>query len=168
MPSTEQTVSAEQSLLRAMEVFVRTLNETSRAVARQVECPRASLPIVRLLSRRGTAQVSDIAEAMHVDLSVASRQVSQLVADGYVERAVDEQDRRVRTLRLTGAGLGLAEQIDATMERFLHDELSGWSPDDLLRAAAVIERISAAIARPPGAPATAAAGAPPPAPVPVS
>ena len=99
-----------QPLLRSVEAFSRALRESSLGVAREIGCSKGTLAIVRILQRRGTLQVSDIAHALRVDISVASRQVSQLVDDGLVERTVDDGDRRVRTIRLSPAGRSLARR----------------------------------------------------------
>ena len=54
--------------------------------------------------RDGPVRVSDIAERLRIDLSVASRQVAALVAAGYAEREPDPDDRRA--FRVTATELG--------------------------------------------------------------
>ena len=49
-------------------------------------------------------RVSEVADQLSVDLSVASRQVAALVLAGYVEREPDPDDRRATRLRPTEAG----------------------------------------------------------------
>jgi DNA-binding MarR family transcriptional regulator len=131
-----------QTLLRSVEGFNRVLRESTQWLARDVGCSKATFAIVRILKRRGTLPVSDIAHALRVDMSVASRQVSQLVDDGIVERAVDDEDRRVRTIRLSPAGHALADQIAASVERRAHAVFAGWSADDLAAAAATLDRLT--------------------------
>jgi DNA-binding MarR family transcriptional regulator len=136
-----------QVLLRSIEAFSRTLRESSFGVARQIGCSKGTLAIVRILQRRGTLPVSDIAHALRVDISVASRQVSQLVDDGLVERAVDDEDRRVRTVALSPAGRSLAVEIGAVLEQHTHDAFADWSPDELLAAGATLDRLTTTLAR---------------------
>ena len=57
-----------QTLLRSVEAFSRTLRESSLGVARDIGCSKGTLAIVRILQRRGTLQVSDIAHALRVDI----------------------------------------------------------------------------------------------------
>jgi len=62
------------------------------------------LVVLSVLDRLGAARVSQVAEELQVDLSVASRQVANLAAAGYIERIPDPRDGRSRKLELTTAG----------------------------------------------------------------
>ncbi|GIG23716.1 hypothetical protein Cch01nite_44400 [Cellulomonas chitinilytica] len=136
------TDSPQQELLRAVERFGRAIRETSFLLSKEYPCSRGSVPIVRMLERRGTMQVSDIADVLHVDISVASRQVSSLVDEGYVERAVDDGDRRVRTLRLTPAGQVLATEMRAGLDRRMAETFAGWTPEDITACAGTLDRLT--------------------------
>lgn len=136
-----------QQLLRSVEAFSRALRESSLGIARDAGCSRGTLATVRILERRGTLQVSDLAHALRVDISVASRQVSQLVDDGLVERAVDHGDRRVRTVRLSPAGRSLALEIAAVLDRRAGEVFADWSADDLAAATTTLERLTATVTR---------------------
>ena len=145
--SSVQPEAPPQLLLRSVEAFNRALRESSLGVAREIGCSKGTFAIVRILERRGTLQVSDIAHILRVDISVASRQVSQLVDDGLVERAVDHGDRRVRTIRLSPAGRSLALEIGAVLDRRAGEVFDGWSADDLTAASATLDRLTTTIAR---------------------
>jgi DNA-binding MarR family transcriptional regulator len=56
------------------------------------------------LDRLGPARVSQVADELQVDLSVASRQVAALDGAGYVKRIPDPQDGRSQKVQLTAAG----------------------------------------------------------------
>ena len=85
--------------------------------------------------------MSDIAHTLRVDISVASRQVSQLVDDGLVERAVDDGDRRVRTIRLSPAGRSLAVEIAAVLDRRAGEVFADWTNDELATATTTLDRL---------------------------
>ena len=142
-----QPETPTQALLRSVEAFSRTLRESSFGLARDIGCSKGTLTVVRILERRGTLQIGDIAHALRVDISVASRQVSQLVDDGLVERAVDDGDRRVRTVRLTPAGRTLAAEIGAALDRRTHEVFADWSPQDVDAARVALDRLSTTISR---------------------
>jgi len=143
--------SPELAMLRAVEGFSRTLREAGAALVRDAECSRATATLVRMLAVRTRSglptQVGDVAHALRVDMSVASRQVSQLVDDGLVERTVDSDDRRARTLRLTAAGLERADAIDKALITATADLLSDWTPQDVAAAIELIVRLTATFDR---------------------
>ena len=144
--STRQPETPPQVLLRSVEAFSRTLRESSVGIARDVGCSRGTVSIIRILQHRGTLQVSDIAHVLRVDISVASRQVSQLVDDGLVERTVDDVDRRVRTIRLSPAGDALAVEIGAAFDRRADEIFADWADDELLTAITTLDRLTATVA----------------------
>ena len=146
MPSA-QPETPPQTLLRSVEAFNRALRESSVGVARDIGCSKGTLAIVRILERRGTLQVSDIAHVLRVDISVASRQVSQLVDDGLVERTVADDDRRARSVQLSPAGRSLAVEIAATLGQRATEVFADWSSAELLDAAATLDRLGAAVSR---------------------
>src|SRR5690606_3868412 len=66
--------------------------------------PSGGLLPLAVVQRRDGARVKDVAEALHVDFSVASRQLSALIDAGYIERTDDPGDRRAAILHATKAG----------------------------------------------------------------
>ena len=57
-----------------------------------------------VLQVHGPLRVSDVAHRLGVDLSVASRQIASLAAEGYVERREDVRDRRAQLVAVTRSG----------------------------------------------------------------
>lgn len=147
---------AQVRIMRAMERMGRLQRELAHAVARENDGVRATMSIARLLDQRGEAGVSDVAEALRVDLSVASRQVSELVDAGFVERTVADGDRRARSLRLTPAGQEYADRVRASIRRLADEAFADWSADELRTAADSLERIVASTARAAGCAASSA------------
>ncbi|RHA37970.1 MarR family winged helix-turn-helix transcriptional regulator [Cellulomonas rhizosphaerae] len=139
------TASPHLTLLRAVEQFTRTLREGGATLARTVDCSRATLAIIRTLDLRGPLPVSEIAQVLRVDISVASRQVSLMVDDGFVERIVDADDRRVRTIALTAAGRRRTREIEHALEARVRDVFAAWSPAEVDAATTVLHRLAAAI-----------------------
>ncbi len=149
MPAHQQ--NPELAMLRAAETFWRTLRDASAPLVRGIDCSRATAALIRTLATRARegnpTQVGDVAHLMRVDVSVASRQVSQLVDDGLVERIVDTDDRRARTLHLTPAGVARAEEIEATLAERTADLFADWDDRDLAVATEVLVRLSATFDR---------------------
>src|SRR5918997_4278385 len=82
------------------------LGLVQRSIARHAlaELGSQGFTALAVIHRLGHARVSDVAEQLSVDLSVASRQVAALVRAGYVEREPDPDDRRASRLKTTAAG----------------------------------------------------------------
>lgn len=90
--------------------------------------------------RREPARVSDIAAALNVDLSVASRQVRVLTEAGYVEREPDPEDGRAFRLSLTETGFASLRDSHRRMVAASAEALSDWSTEE-------IETLSGSLAR---------------------
>jgi len=72
------------------------------------------------LADSGTMTVADLADTLGRSQSAASRLVDGLVKRQLIERNPDSEDRRVRTLTLTGRGQALLGLVDrARAEEFL-------------------------------------------------
>ena len=72
------------------------------------------------LADSGTMTVADLADTLGRSQSAASRLVDGLVQRQLIERSQDSEDRRVRTLRLTGRGQALLGLVDrARAQEFL-------------------------------------------------
>ena len=88
-------------------------------------------------------RVSDVAEQLSVDLSVASRQVAALVLAGYVEREPDPDDGRASRLRPTPLGTRVLTDSHRRMVDTTTNALSGWSDGEIAALAAQLERLRA-------------------------
>lgn len=138
---------ALRRLVIGMEQLSRVTREIGYGVAREADCTKATLGIVRLLDVAGEVGVGDLARLLHVDMSVASRQVSLMVTEGLVERTVTDQDRRARSLRLTPRGRSLAVEVQAVMRQRVRDVFADWSTDQLQQAAQVMEHLVSSAGR---------------------
>lgn len=158
MPSTP----AYRALIDAIAHLQRVQREVATEMARDLDCPRAALSLLWLLDKKGEMGTGDIAQHLHVDISVASRQITALVESGYAERSTPDApgtDRRVRTVRLTPRGTAFTAETKVTLDQRASAIFSDWTPADLATAAAQIERVADAVAgldEPARAPALAA------------
>ena len=111
---------------------------------------RVELSVIRTLAavQRSTAPdpgVRDVAEALHIDNSTASRFVDQAVADGLVERSVSSVDRRRCVLTLTSKGLALLERVTLARTELMTALTAGWQDADVAVLAAGLERLAGGI-----------------------
>lgn len=140
------TATAQVETLRALEDLNRAQRAVAQAIHESVEAPVAGVAIVRMLARHEPRTLGEVAAALRVDLSVASRQVSCLVDQGMVERSIDDADRRIRTLRLTDAGRELSERVGAELARRTAVGFASWTVEELHEAVGVLERLAEAVA----------------------
>lgn len=89
----------------------------------------------------GPQRVSGIAHQLGVDLSVASRQVAALVAEGYVVRARDPEDGRAQIVELTARGEGALRESHRRMVAAFEQVLAPWSAEEVAALAAGLARL---------------------------
>lgn len=91
------------------------------------------LRAVERLSGAGAVSVGDVAEALVVDPSTASRVVERCVAAGLLDRSADAQDRRRSVLALTEAGSGILAAVTGNRRALLAEVVEGWPDGDVVR-----------------------------------
>lgn len=93
------------------------------------------------LDRLGAARLSQLAEELQVDLSVASRQVAGLHAAGYVKRIPDPRDGRSQNLELTGAGKRALRKAQERSAEVLDRATERWTEAEIESLVAGLERL---------------------------
>lgn len=95
---------------------------------RRLGITRAQWLVLTRLHRRPGASLSELAEMMEVEKATAGRMIDRLVANGWVERQVQHNDRRVRRVYLTRVAERVHKRIwrvaEGTVDAALAD-LSG-------------------------------------------
>jgi DNA-binding MarR family transcriptional regulator len=124
-------------------VSLYRLGLVQRAIAREglAELGSQGFVALALVNRLGPLRVSAIAERLHVDLSVASRQVAALVRAGYAARTVDPDDRRAQRIAITPAGERVVRESHERMVAAFAAALPDWSDDELIALAAQLDRL---------------------------
>jgi DNA-binding MarR family transcriptional regulator len=76
-------------------------------------------------------RTTELAACLHVDISTISRQVTNLVDVGFVERTADPEDRRATSLAATAAGRAAFDDMQQDRERMLARITADWSAPDV-------------------------------------
>ncbi|MGQ7295317.1 MarR family winged helix-turn-helix transcriptional regulator [Quadrisphaera sp. KR29] len=122
-----------------VDTFPR-LSRSKRAVLGHTRiAPVAALGTVAAL---GPVRVSEVAEAMGLDLSTVSRQVGQLRRDGLVEATPDAADGRSQRLSATPAGIALLRAERHRMVDRLGERLATWDDAELAELIALLDRLT--------------------------
>jgi DNA-binding MarR family transcriptional regulator len=132
-------MSASEDLVIALY----RLGLVQRSIARNAlaELGSQGFTALAVVQREGHVRVSEVAEQLSVDLSVASRQVGALVLAGYVEREPDPDDRRATRLKTTAAGARVLSESHRRMVATATEALDGWSQDEVAELARWLERL---------------------------
>jgi DNA-binding MarR family transcriptional regulator len=127
------------ALVRALYVAGAVNREVQRRAV--PEHAPAGLQALAVLARTDASRVSEVADRLRIDLSVASRQISALESAGWVAREPDPDDRRAQRLRVTDAGQTVLEDTRTRMVDAYSHVLEGWSEQDVLALTTALERL---------------------------
>jgi len=86
--------------------------------------------------------VGDVADALGVDGSTASRLVDRAVAAGYLERSASERDRRRSVVSLTAAGSELERRSLRVRQELLGELTADLTDPDIDQLADLLERLA--------------------------
>lgn len=75
------------------------------------------------------ARVTDLADRVHNDISVVSRQVRHLETLGLVTKVPDPDDGRASLVTLTAVGSELVAQVFDGRGQWMADVLADWTPE---------------------------------------
>jgi DNA-binding MarR family transcriptional regulator len=89
----------------------------------------------------GPCSVGAVAEALHIDLSVASRQLAALAEAGHVRRERDPEDGRSQRIAITESGRAALTAAHARMTEAFSDAVDTWSDADVGALADTLARL---------------------------
>ena len=130
-------------LVRVVKLL-QALKSTAPRHHERVE--QTSYPILFTLSRE-PARITRIAEHVHSDVSVVSRQVTALEGHGLVTRSPDPEDRRASLVRLTADGEELVAEALAGRGRWFAGMLPDWTEEEAEVLHAGLERLTRDLTR---------------------
>jgi DNA-binding MarR family transcriptional regulator len=95
--------------------------------------------------------VAEVASQLGVTPSTASRLVDRATASGAVTRTAGSLDARRAALHVTPDGERLLVEAAQFRQRYLRDVLDGWTDEEVVTFAALLDRFAQRVhARPPG------------------
>ena len=93
----------------------------------------------------GLPTVKDVATALELEHSTASRILGEAEAEGLVTRGTDTADRRRTTVVLTDLGRALVSESNQMQNYVLDQTLAQWEPNDVRTLARLIERLAVSL-----------------------
>jgi DNA-binding MarR family transcriptional regulator len=142
-------MSEPHSPIEALVRQLYGLGMVRRDIARHAmaELGSQGFTALAMLQVHGPQRISDVADRLGVDLSVASRQIAALAAEGYVERRADDRDRRAHLVAVTRAGRRALRESHRRMVAAFTRVLEGWSDEDVNALTGGLERLRGDFAR---------------------
>jgi DNA-binding MarR family transcriptional regulator len=111
-------VQASESLVadRLFALFVhlmRTARSDQLGLVAELDLTHSQCRMLALLGEDQDAEYSlkDLAAGIGISLPAVSRGIENLLQRGYVERREDEEDRRMKRVSITGAGLEIYQAM---------------------------------------------------------
>jgi DNA-binding MarR family transcriptional regulator len=98
-----------------------------------------------LLAQRSTWRMSELAEALRIDPSTATRAVQRLVSAGLARREACDDDGRVVMVSITTAGQERHSDVNARRANLMGHMLAAFAPDERPVLADMLERFVAAV-----------------------
>src|SRR4051812_24157448 len=140
MPKSTATHStAVEDLVRQLYSLGRIRREIDRhALAELGSQGFLALGVIHL---NGPARVSDVAQRLAIDLSVASRQVAALKRAGYVEQQPDTSDARAQLLSATERGREVLSDSHRRMVAAFGAVLRDWPIEDVALLTRLLEHL---------------------------
>lgn len=131
---------------RELGQFMRRVTRVQAKRSDGPDLDRAAFQLLHRIVADGPARLSTLATDMVVDLSVVSRQVSALEAEGLVVRTTDPADRRASVIAASDAGTDLFNRKRARFQEWLRTMLADWTEQERTEFARLMKRFNEAMA----------------------
>jgi len=130
-----------QALVDAIFLFGRSLKN---AIASATDDPIAPALVAVLvaLSARGPCRQNELASALCLSQSGLSRQMTELVDAGLVERQPDPDDRRAFRVQVSEKGDEVLQTVKERRSARLRTLLGEWSQEEAAAALSAVERLT--------------------------
>lgn len=125
LDSISRTLAQIVRLTSSRSLFTRDAN------AAGVVLTQPAYALLRVLIDNGPLAMGALARGAHMDVGMATRQVTSLVDAGLVTRKADPVDARVALVTVTPHGRRVAGKLLDVRIGYLQRALSGWTPDEL-------------------------------------
>jgi DNA-binding MarR family transcriptional regulator len=140
--------AAQERIAELADGLERLTHIFNRARARLLNKPHGELEwsallLAKVLVIQGPLRAGMLAELVQSDPSTVSRQVAQLVADGFVERKTDPVDGRASMLVATAKAHRVVDEHRKIRDAHYSGILEDWSEQDRDQFAALLARFVA-------------------------
>jgi DNA-binding MarR family transcriptional regulator len=140
-PSADDIDELATTFSSLMRAYKRAYQHFLAKAEREVEW--TSQVLLSCVANEGPLRASALAGLIDSDPSTVSRQVAQLVRDGYVERRADQADGRASLLVATEKGMASHREHCRMRNERYRRMLSEWSERDIRKFTTLLRRFTA-------------------------
>ncbi|MBV9465159.1 MAG: MarR family transcriptional regulator [Solirubrobacterales bacterium] len=141
----DEPLDSPEPFARLMHSFKAAFGAVRRLRGRETHRPDqlsdAQYGLLFGLAERSELSASELAAVAELSPATVSEMLDPLVATGLVARVRSERDKRVVLISLTDRGRELVRQRRERFERRFREALGQFSDEQLLSAAAVLDRL---------------------------
>ncbi len=138
----EAVAGIELELLK----LVRHLENFGRRCSLYARVDRAGYLAMRVLEGLGPVNTNALAQALHLDASTVTRQLTALERAGLVERRADPADGRSSTITLTAEGRATMRAVQQERLQRIEALISDWDGAEQSGLGLALARLNAALA----------------------
>jgi DNA-binding MarR family transcriptional regulator len=125
--------------------LVRQLDTLGRKGSLYVRVDRSGYVALRTLERLGPVRTNELADELHLDASTVTRQVTALVAGGFVARRPDPADGRSSTLVLTADGRRIMGVVERDRRVLLLELFNDWAEGERRDLGRVLTKLNVSL-----------------------
>jgi DNA-binding MarR family transcriptional regulator len=137
-----RTLTRDASSGQQLVVALLTVGRRLRSRLPQGLVDPAMMLVLHNVLARGVSRVSELAEAMGLDASTASRHVRQLEDGGYLARTGDPGDRRASRVRLTPRGRAALDRATRARAALVDRAIADWPEEDRAALTTLMTRLA--------------------------
>ncbi len=125
--------------------LVRHLDTFARRSSLYVRVDRAGYLAMRSLEGLGPVSTNALAEALHLDASTVTRQITALERQGFVERRANPADGRSSSIVLTPEGRQTMRDVQRERRRHIEALVSDWDDAAQIDLGLVLTRLNVSL-----------------------
>jgi DNA-binding MarR family transcriptional regulator len=125
--------------------LVRHLETFGRRSSLYVRVERAGYLAMRVLDDLGPVSTNVLAQALHLDASTVTRQVTALEHAGLVARRPDPSDGRSSTIALTAEGRRSMDEVEQERRRCIETLVEDWGDAAQSELATALTRLNSSL-----------------------
>jgi DNA-binding MarR family transcriptional regulator len=127
--------------------LVRHLETFGRRSSVYLRVDRAGYLAMRVLDSLGPVTANALAQALSLDASTVTRQITALEEQGFVERCANPADGRSSTIVLTPLGRQSMGEVEQQRRRHIEEMVSDWEAGGQADLGVALTRLNAALVR---------------------